>query len=99
MKKIFTSVAAGIFFLLISCSAKINSGWQSKTATAQKCNKIIVRGIMNAKALLYSAQTTSFEFGSVEQLAHQYGRTVIVDMMKRKIFIKPDESSLYQKGF
>jgi len=220
MKNIFTSVAAGIIFLMISCTTKINSRWQSKTATPQKYNKILVLGIMNnqekglrenlekhiagdlkfigydaissfeeygpkeftpndekgireklqksgvdavltvvlldkkkeryyvpsriqytpystynerfpsyyqtmqtrvmtegyyeeqtkyflecnfyradGKELLYSAQTTSFESGSVESLAHQYGRTVILDMVKRKIFIKPDESSLYQKGF
>ena len=53
----------------------------------------------DSKVLLYSAQTVSFESGSVEQLAHQYGKTVILDMVKRKIFLKPDESSLYQKSF
>ena len=49
--------------------------------------------------LLYSVQTTSFQSGSLESLAHQYGRTIILDMVKHEIFSKPDESQLYQKGF
>jgi hypothetical protein len=219
MKNGFT-VAAGILFLFISCSTRINSRWQNKEATPQKYNKILVLAIVNHnedmlrknleehlagdlkfigyeaissfreygpvefssdnekvfreklrksgvdavltvvlldkkkekfyvpeklqytpysiynnnlpsyyktmqtrvmtdgyyeeqtkyflecnfyraddKALLYSVQTVSFESGSLETLAHQYGRTVILDMIKRKIFLKPDESSLYQKSF
>jgi len=49
MKKIFTPVAAGIIFLFISCSTKINSRWQTKTSAPQKYNKILVLGIMNNK--------------------------------------------------
>jgi len=49
------------------------------------------------RELLYSTQTSSFDAGSVEMLAHQYGRTIILDMVKHKVFVKPDESSLFEK--
>jgi len=69
--------------------------YEEETKYFLECNFYKADG----KELLYSAQTTSFQPGSVESLAHQYGRTVILDMVKHQIFIKPDESSLYQEGF
>ena len=48
-----------------------------------------------SRKLLYSTQTTSFEGSSSEILAHQYGRTIILDMVKHNVLIKPDESALY----
>jgi hypothetical protein len=49
------------------------------------------------RELLYSTQTKSFEASSTETLAHQYGRTIILDMVKHNVLIKPDESSLFEK--
>jgi hypothetical protein len=49
------------------------------------------------RELLYSTQTKSFEASSAESLAHQYGRTIILDMVKHNVLIKPDESSLFEK--
>jgi hypothetical protein len=69
--------------------------YEEQTKYFLECNFYRV----DSRKLLYSAQTTSFESGSIEALAHQYGRTVILDMVKRNIFLKPDESPLFQKSF
>jgi hypothetical protein len=49
------------------------------------------------KELLYSTQTTSFEGNSFESLAHQYGHVIILDMVKHRVLIKPNESALFEK--
>jgi hypothetical protein len=40
---------------------------------------------MNAKKLLYSVQTESFQPASINSLAHEYGKLIIKDMLKKEV--------------
>ena len=42
-----------------------------------------------AKDLLYSVQTESFDPASVENLAHEYGKLIVGDMLKHQVLTKP----------
>ncbi len=43
---------------------------------------------LDKPSLLYSAKTTSFNPASTEKLAHQYGRIIVRDMTRKKLFKK-----------
>lgn len=40
---------------------------------------------LNTRELIYSAQSRSFDPGSKETLAHEYGKMIVKDMVKRKV--------------
>ena len=47
--------------------------------------------------LLYSAISESFDTGSIETLAHQYGSLMVSDMVKEKIIVDKKAKSGFQK--
>jgi transcription termination factor NusB len=86
MKMPLTPVAAGLIFFILSCSSsQITSRWAEKGLKAKKYNKILVLGIMNNNE-------TSLR-GKIEK--HIVGDLKDIDMIKRNVLIKPDESPLF----
>lgn len=45
---------------------------------------------VNTKELLYSVQTESFDPATVESLGHEYGKTIVKDMVNKNVLIKQE---------
>ncbi len=45
---------------------------------------------LNARELIYSARSRSFDFTSTNTLAHTYGKLLVENLVKRKVIQKPD---------
>jgi hypothetical protein len=45
----------------------------------------------NAKKMIYSSQTQSFEAGSKEKLAHHYGLLLANNLVKSRVLIRPED--------
>ncbi len=45
---------------------------------------------LNSKELLYSVQTESFDPASLEGMAHEYGRLIVKDIVKKKVLNKQE---------
>ena len=49
---------------------------------------------LTTKELIYSVQTESFDPASSENLRHEYGKMIVMDMVKNHVLIKPEIVSL-----
>ena len=49
---------------------------------------------LTTKELIYSVQTESFDPASSENLGHEYGKMIVMDMVKNHVLIKPEIVSL-----
>ena len=54
---------------------------------------------VNTPKLIYSVQTQSFEPSTTESMAHEYGRTIVKNMMKQKVLVKHPNTETAPKAF